>query len=247
MTTYTAPPTQIHLVLNNGDTLNVNDHGLASGTMNNGGVENVYSGGTDSGATINSGGGNAGLENVYGVATDTTINRGLEIVFSGGTATHTTINSGGQLWVSGVAIDTTINNGGIEQVLGGTADNVTFGGPHAILALAGKPSGLIGTISNWLVGDVIVFLNTVVTSVQETGNNLTVTWGDNQKATYTVASQQANAEFKLVHHGHQTDLILAPLDNVGHHNEIHFGLGPEHEVALIGLPHLLHEASHQLL
>ncbi len=221
MTTYTAPPTQNQLVLNSGDTLNVGVNGLAFDTTNNGGVENVASGGTDVGATINGASLGGGRENVYGVATDTTIDLGLEIVAPGGTATHTTVNHGGQQWVYGVAVDTTINNGGIEQVLSGTADNVTFGGPHAILALVGKPSGLIGAISNWQVGDAIEFLNTVVTSVHETRSTLTVTWGDNQKATYMLAGQQANTEFKLQSNGHGgTDLILTPVVGVQHlHSE----------------------------
>ena len=59
MATYTAPLPQLHLVLNKGDTLNVQDHGLAYDTRINGGVENVYAGGTDVGTTINSGGENA--------------------------------------------------------------------------------------------------------------------------------------------------------------------------------------------
>ena len=47
MTTYTAPPTQTHLVLNGGDTLNVEVDGLAYGTLiNQGAVLNVASSGT---------------------------------------------------------------------------------------------------------------------------------------------------------------------------------------------------------
>ena len=211
MTTYTAPPNQNNLVLNNGDTLNVDASGQAFNTMNNGGVENVYSGGTDSGATINSGGGSNGLEYVYGNATDTTINSGLEFVVSGGTATHITINSGSALWVAGVAVDTTINSGGLEQILGdGLSSVVTFGGPNAILFVAGEPSALIGTISNWQVGDRIEF-DATLTGVSQSGNTLTVTWGDNQTATYTLVGQQPNTEVKL----QNNDLILQQQLSVG--------------------------------
>jgi autotransporter passenger strand-loop-strand repeat protein len=220
---YTAPPTQNHLVLHSGDSLNINASGVAFNTANNGGVENVYAGGADVGATINSGRQGAGLENVYGVATDTTIDRGLQYVFSGGTATHTTINNGGQQWVYGIAVDTTINSGGLESVFSGTADNVIFGGAHATLAIVGKPSGLIGDVTNWRVGDVIDFLNTSVTVAHETGNVLTVTYG-NQSASYTVVGQQANTEVRLQSDGGGgTELILTPL---------------------VGVQHLHHEASH---
>ncbi|MGC2834749.1 MAG: hypothetical protein WA238_11480, partial [Methylocella sp.] len=107
--------------------------------------------------------------------------------------------------------NTTINSGGREVIdAGGNAANVTFGGPQAILEL-GKPSGLIGTISNWHVGDVIDFLNTAVTRVQENPahTTLTVTYGTNETASYGLAGQQANTEFKLQSDGHGgTDLIL---------------------------------------
>ena len=49
----------------------------------------------------------------------------------------------------------------------------------SILELA-TPSELIGTIGFFSVGDVIDFLNTIVTGVNETGNTLTVTYGEDQ-------------------------------------------------------------------
>ena len=222
---YTAPPTQNHLVLHSGDTLNINASGVAN-TSNNRGVENAYSGGADVGATINSGSQGAGLENVYCVATDTTIDPGVQYVFSGGTATDTTINNGGRQWVYGVAVDTTINSGGLEQVFSGTADNIIFGGAHATLAMAGKPSGLIGDVTNWRVGDVIDFLNTSVMGAHETGNVLTVTYG-NQSASYTLVGQQANTQVTLQGDGlGGTEVVLTPL---------------------VGVQHLHHDAGHHMI
>lgn len=53
MTTFNAPPDQVGLTLNDGDTLNVNSGGTASDTrINYGGVEYVYSGGVADHTTI---------------------------------------------------------------------------------------------------------------------------------------------------------------------------------------------------
>ena len=72
MTKYTAPPDQSHLVLNGGDTLNVEVNGLAYDTLiNQGAVLNVASGGTDIGTTNN-----GGNEYVFGTSTGMTINFG---------------------------------------------------------------------------------------------------------------------------------------------------------------------------
>jgi hypothetical protein len=71
------------------------------------------------------------------------------------------------------------------------------------------PSGLKGTISNWHAGDVIDFLKTTVTGVHETGNALTVIYGNNQTESYSLASKELNTEFHLQSDGHGgTDLIL---------------------------------------
>ena len=70
MTVYTAPPTQSHLVLNFGDTLNVEVNGLAYNTViNQGAVLNVGPGGTAIATTINVG----GLEIVTNGGTDKTV------------------------------------------------------------------------------------------------------------------------------------------------------------------------------
>ena len=127
---------------------------------------------------------------------------------------------------STTAVNTTISNNGIEHVdAGGTAQNVSFSGEpgaifEAILELA-TPSGLEGTIANFKVGDVIDFLKTDVTFVQQTGDTLTVFYAGNQTASYTLAGQQANTEFHLQSDGHGgTDLILT----LG--VEAHIGPGP---------------------
>ena len=177
-------------------------------TIHSAGVEIIF-GGTANHTTIDSG----GLLHVYagGAVSETTINNGGNEIVDGGTADDTTIHGGGaELVYAGTANHTTIDSGGLENVNGGTADGVTFGGPQAKLELA-NPSGLIGTISNWHVGDVIDFLNTSATSVHENAahTTLTVTYGTNETASYSLAGQQADTEFKLQSDGHGgTDLIL---------------------------------------
>lgn len=189
-------------IMNDG-VLNVG--GTSIGATINGNFENVFGGGTVTDSTINAGGNeflNAGT-----TAIDTIINAGG--VQSGpGTAIGTLINEGGRQNVSGIA-NGTIINGGLESVSnGGMADGVTFVGTHSTLALA-TPSGLTGFIRNWHVGDIIDFQNTIVTSVNETGNTLTVTYGDHRTASYSLAGQQANTEFKLQSDGNGgTELVL---------------------------------------
>src|SRR5271155_4200042 len=101
-----SPPNKASLVLNSGDTLNVDAGGTAvSTTINSGGVENVRDGGASYGTTINSG----GRDDVYTGGSDffTTINNGgRENVQVGGTATSTTINDGGRENVYGAADST---------------------------------------------------------------------------------------------------------------------------------------------
>ena len=154
----------------------------------------------------------------------------------------TTINSGGveNVDAHGSAYDTLINNGGVEKVYAvSAAYGVTFGNQNGVintntvlgslnhafstLSLHAAPGGtldlaqpldLIGTISNWHVGDVTDFLSTKVTGVQENAahTSLTVTYGTNETASYSLAGQQANTKFQLHSDGHGgTDLILTPV------------------------------------
>lgn len=220
----------------------INDGGIenvrgmsTSTTINNGGIEDVGNRGTDFSTTINRG----GTENVDngGKAIETTINTGgVENLHEDGTSIGAIINGGTEnVFAGGLADDTTIKTGGTENVhKSGHADSVTFSGPRAIFELA-NPFGLIArsTISNWHVGDVVDFLNTTVTSVNqnEQHTNVTVKFDIGRTSlaiTYLLAGQQANTQFKLQSDGHGgTDLILTPLLGVQHHDAaIHFGPGP---------------------
>jgi autotransporter passenger strand-loop-strand repeat protein len=190
----------------NGGVLNVGDTGI--GTTINGGNENVFAAGTVTDTTINTGG--TELLNAGTTAVDSIVNvGGLQSVL--GTAIGTIINEGGLQSVSGTA-EGTIINGGLESISsGGMADGVNFIGPHSTLALA-TPSGLTGFIRNWHVGDVIDFLNTTVTGAIETASTLTVTYGDHQTASYSLAGKQANTEFRLQLDGNGgTELNLQPV------------------------------------
>jgi autotransporter passenger strand-loop-strand repeat protein len=244
MTTFTAPPNKQDLVLNHGDILNVNRFGMATETtINKGGVENVNASGDAVLTTINRG----GVENVFalgtavetiinkggvlnvngsGTAFDTTINNGGFENVNGGVTFDTTINKGGVENVSGggVAVDTTIDNGGVLSILsGGRAADVAFSGPHATLNLLANPLGLRGSVDNWRVGDVIDFQGTKVTSVDQIGTSLTVTYDGNQTATYALGGTlQPNTEFQLQPDGlGGTNLTLVHIVGVGHaHHEV---------------------------
>jgi hypothetical protein len=67
-----------------------------------------------------------------------------------------------------------------------------------------------------------------VTAVNETGDTLTVTYGDDQKAVYTLSGQQADTHVTARSDGHGgSELILTPILGVQHHEAtIHFGPGP---------------------
>lgn len=190
MTVYTAPPTQNGLVLHAGDFLFVKTGGLAvRTTLDNGSTETVKSGGRSSDTTINSG--------------------GTETVLKGGKADTTIINQGGLEIDFGNAVDTVLNDGTLRVQLGGFATNVVFNGSHSTLELS-APAELRGKITFFSVGDVIDFLNTQVTGVEESGNKLTVTY-NNHSATYSLVSQQPNTQFQLQSDGHGgTELILVP-------------------------------------
>jgi autotransporter passenger strand-loop-strand repeat protein len=131
-------------------------------------------------------------------------------------ATGTTINGGVlNLDYGGAATGTTINNGGVENVLApGPAISVTFGNQNGVintntvlgslnhtfstLSLQATPGGTLdlaessvrsgSTISNWHVGDVVDFLSTKVTGIQENAAHtlLTVTYGTNETASYSL-------------------------------------------------------------
>ena len=120
MTTFTAPPNQNGLVLNNGDILNVNSGGVAGGVtiVNDGAIVNVNSGGvTNQLVVINDG----GIVNVNaGGATNGTLIDGVENV-------------------AGTASGSRLDRGGVENVLSGGSTNVDFEGGTLTLV---DPNGL---------------------------------------------------------------------------------------------------------
>jgi autotransporter passenger strand-loop-strand repeat protein len=264
MTMFTAPPDQTDLVLNTFDILNVFKGGMATGTIiNQNAVENVYSGGTALFTIVNG----SSVLNILGKGIGTTIDGGNENVAGGGTVIDTTINKGGSelLNAGTTSIGTIINEAGVQSVLGtakgtiingglenvfsgGIADGVIFAGHHSTLALA-MPSELTGIIRNWHVGDVIDFLNTKVTGVNEVANKVTVSYGDHQTASYLLAGQQANTHFALQSDNHGgTDLVLT--SGVGVHHlpidELQYFLADVGQFLqagppIIGIQHLLSE------
>jgi autotransporter passenger strand-loop-strand repeat protein len=199
MTVYFAPPDRHDLVLNGGDTLEVNSGGKSNyTTINSGGVENILSGGMSHGTTVAKG----GIENVYGRSVETEISTGgVENIYSGGTSVRTHID------------------GGVEHVFsGGQTQDVFFDRPHSTLELA-TPTGLTGAIVHWREGDVIDLQNIKLTDLHISAGALTVTYGG-KSATYAVVDQQANTFVHAVSDGKGgTDLILTPLIGVHSHGE----------------------------
>jgi autotransporter passenger strand-loop-strand repeat protein len=215
-------------VVERGGSMYVLAGGIAqSTTVNAGGFEYVNTNGTDTGATLS-----GGEENVSGLASDATVDSGGEqVVETSGTAAGTTVNAGGYQDVYGTANNTTTGNGG-EQVVfaggtvnnttiqgggteyvasGGHAQNVTFSGAAALDLES--PSGLVGTIADWQVGDLIDFVNTSVTSASISGSTLTVTTSGGGTSSYQLSGQQSNTSPILPSDGSGgTDLELAPIN-----------------------------------
>ena len=120
MTTFTAPPNQNGLVLNNGDILNVNSGGVADGhtIVNDGAIVNVNSG---------------------GVANHTVINDGGIVNVNAGGATNGTLISGVEN-VSGTDSGSLLDRGGVENVLSdGSTNDLDFEGGTLTLV---DPNGL---------------------------------------------------------------------------------------------------------
>ncbi len=206
----------------------VGDGGVSNHTIvDRGGTEGVVDGGVSNDAIIHRG----GRENLQGgVSNNTRLDAGaVESVSQDGVANHTIVGDHADLNVhnGGVANNTVIDRGGVETVdRGGQANNVTFAG-KSILVLH-SPTELTGTVSDWRIGDAIDLLNTQVTSVHQTGNQLTVSYGQDQKVTYALDAQQANTHVAFRSDGHGgTELILTPVVGLQNHEAaIHFGPGP---------------------
>jgi autotransporter passenger strand-loop-strand repeat protein len=108
-----------------------------------------------------------------------------------GTATGTIVN-GGTLVVAGGTATDTFMNGGLLLVDDGMVHDVTIGA-NTLINLA-SPTDLEGTIlinqgSN--ATDMISF-DTPLTRVKYDGETLTVTYGDNQTASYTLKSSSTS-------------------------------------------------------
>jgi autotransporter passenger strand-loop-strand repeat protein len=215
-------------IVDGGGSMYVLAGGIAqSTTVNAGGVEYVTTNGTDTDATLS-----GGEENVAGLASNATVdNGGEQVVAASGTATGTMINADGYQDVYGIADNTTIGNGG-EQVVfdsgtvnnttisgggteyvasGGHAQNVTFTG-QAALDLE-SPSGLVGTITDWQVGDLLDFVNTFVASASISGSTLTVTTSGGGTSSYQLSGQQSNTSPILQSDGSGgTELELQPVN-----------------------------------
>ena len=185
--------------------------------INSDGVETVEKGALSDRGTINAG----GVQNVFGTSNATINAGGVENVQKGGLSDRATINDGGVEnllgtglqhgeFTGGKAIETTINNGTLNVQAGALARGIVFAGSHSTLDLA-DPQSLAGTIHNWHVGDAVDFLNTSVTSVQQTGNMLKVVYSGGTDS-YKLSNVAPQAEFKLESDGHGgTNLILAPI------------------------------------
>jgi hypothetical protein len=82
-----------------------------------------------------------------------------------------------------------------------------------------NPLALTGTITNWHRADFIDLVETRVTAVSQTDNVVTVTYGHNQKVTYTLVGQQPDTHVAFAPDRHGgTDLFLRPIVGVQHHD-----------------------------
>ena len=152
--------------------------------------------------------------NVKGVSEGLALWYGTENVLTGGISDGTdVINEHGVLNVysGGVSLNTKLS--GTEYVaFGGLQENLTFddyGATKGATLKLATPTGLTGAIHNFRVGDVIDLLNTTVTGVSQNGSHVTVTYGNNQTVSYSLAGQQANTHVAVHPDGSGgTDLVL---------------------------------------
>jgi hypothetical protein len=142
-------------------------------------------------------------------------------VGGGSQVTAATVNTGGILNVGedGAAFATTLQGGLLKVFPLGVANDVSFGAPapgggdhHNLVDLLGAPTQLTGTITGFQIGDVIDFVDTIVTSASAANGVLTVTYAPKAgTANYFLANQQPNTTFTLQSDGDNgTNLILTP-------------------------------------
>lgn len=224
MAHFTAPPNQTDLVLDRGDRLLVEREGLATNTLVNMGGRVDVAGGVSDHTTIDL----LGVERVDlgGVSNDSLINRGGREIVEGATSISNGTNIVGGVEVvdnTGHANDTTIGGSGRLELLRAYATNVTFADQGRNSVELTNPAYLKGTITNWHVGDFVDLLGIKANSVSETGNVLTVTYGEgrgSEEVAYTLAGQQPDTHFVLRNDGHGgTDIVLvAGLAPLHHHD-----------------------------
>jgi autotransporter passenger strand-loop-strand repeat protein len=106
-------------------------------------------------------------------------------VNQGGTATNTFVPQGAREIVAGGDAVNTILDGGIEIVDSGTADGVTLAEGSTLVVA--NPTLLKGVLT--LDGpDSNIEFGTSIDSISNTGDTLTVTYGDNKTTTYDYTS-----------------------------------------------------------
>ena len=158
MTVITAPPDRNGLVLDQGDVLVVNNHGLASNTViNAGGRLEIFGGGASDHTTVNL----LGIELVdqFGSSNNSVVNKGGREIVEGVSNGTTIVGGVERVDHGGHANDTTIGGSGrLEVLLRAVATDVTFAdqGRNSVEIL--NPAHLKGTITNWHVGDFIDLL-----------------------------------------------------------------------------------------
>jgi len=226
MTIITAPPDRDGLVLDQGDVLVVENHGLATNTVvNMGGRLDLVGGGVSDHAIINAAG--AERVNPFSTSNDSVINRGGREYVDRGVSNGTHIVGGVEIVdFKGHANDTTISGSGRLDILGTSdATNVTFAGQGRNSVQIEVPANLKGTISGWHVGDFVDLLDIRDVSVSESGNVLTVKYREGREdlqTTYTLANQQSDTHFVVRPDGHNgTDIVLVA-GAQPHHHEFFF-------------------------
>jgi autotransporter passenger strand-loop-strand repeat protein len=244
MTAFTIPPKQTikPLILNSGDSLTVNNGGKSEDvTVNDGAEEQINVGGSSFRTTVNDGGMefvNGGKADPTKTVIDFTTINGGGVILEHATADHTRINFLASSPLSqmdvkdhSVAKNTIIEGGSLLTGQRGmivdatsTVENVTFerpGGKGAGLALA-DPLSVKGFIKGLAVNDFIQFGGTNsgtsvdVKSFQLTNNqhDLTITYNNNQHATFHLTAMQANTTFKLTEGAVESTLTVVKIVGV---------------------------------
>jgi hypothetical protein len=139
-------------------------------------------------------------------------------VNSGGIAAFTDVGPGSKVVVSGGdAVDTTLY-GGIENVESGTADGVTFAASGSELDVS-NPTSLQGVLTfEPFDGEVTLDFTFGVTSVKETSDTLTLTYGLNhQTVTYLYKTADGGSVHFLYAGDGEVEARVTAADVSGHY------------------------------